>query len=221
MNKYVQAFKNEIYWFIKEKDVIKILSEGKFEVNDDFSKLFPKMNNLLKTSILTKLSINKGIYWLIYWENNDKITGWLCNPPEVNIERKISKAHSILLQTFGGIVEQLHIKESLISNMNSIFSLKAAENGIGAWKEYFNECCKDDNLKPTINLEDLIVTATEANGNLTLYNINTDEIVLFAPDHCFNYVTCYEQCPEYTFYKINGCNNFVDWVEEIANQWLI
>lgn len=56
MNKYVQAFKNEISWFIKEKDVIKILSEGRFEVNDDFSKLFHKMNNLLKTSILTKLS---------------------------------------------------------------------------------------------------------------------------------------------------------------------
>lgn len=74
--------------------------------------------------------------------------------------------------------------------MNSIFSLNAAENGIGAWKEYFNECCEVDNLKQSINLEDLIVTATEANGN-------------------------------FTFYRINRCNNFVDWVEEIANQWLI
>jgi|GEM_PF-5027754 len=29
MNKFLQAFKNEISWFIKEKDDIEILSEGK------------------------------------------------------------------------------------------------------------------------------------------------------------------------------------------------
>ena len=62
--------------------------------------------------------------------------------------------------------------------------------------------------------------AEEANGNLTLCNRNNGEVVLFASDHCFDYVEVYSDCPEYTFYKINHVDGLIDYFELVAQQWL-
>ena len=68
--------------------------------------------------------------------------------------------------------------------------------------------------------EDYQVIAREANGNLTLCHQSSEEVLLFAHDHCFDYVTACDNCPEYTFYRIQNVHNVVDYFEMLAGQWL-
>lgn len=49
---------------------------------------------------------------------------------------------------------------------------------------------------------------------------STFEIILFASDHCFDYIAVYDGCPEYTFYTINNVECLVDYFELVAQQWL-
>ena len=93
--------------------------------------------------------------------------------------------------------------------------------GIGNWKDYFKESCDEEAVFPQIQDEDYILIAEEANGNLTLCNKNNGEIVLFAPDHCFDDVEVYTDCPDYTFYKINNADSLIDYFELVAQQWLM
>src|ERR1700722_8153090 len=62
--------------------------------------------------------------------------------------------------------------------------------------------------------------AREANGNATLCHRVSGQLLMFAPDHCFEHLTELEGCPEYTLYTINGAGTFCDWVNAVALQWL-
>ena len=45
-------------------------------------------------------------------------------------------------------------------------------------------------------------------------------MILFAPDHSFEYVVQMEGCPRYTFYELRGAATLRDWVETVAGQWM-
>lgn len=100
------------------------------------------------------------------------------------------------------------------------------EWGLNYWNDYFMEMCEEDSKTPILkrqgyqfNIDKLFIMAEEANGNLTLCDANSEEIFLFAPDHCFENISVCGDLPEYTFYTIEGGENLVDYVELIAKQW--
>ena len=70
-----------------------------------------------------------------------------------------------------------------------------------------------------VDLEAYYVVAEEANGNATLCHRLDGDILLFAPDHDFDYVTVLEGCPDLSFYRLQGAHTFAHWIDHIAAQW--
>ncbi len=79
---------------------------------------------------------------------------------------------------------------------------------------------EDADLTLPIEPSEYYSIAREANGNATLCHRVSGQVLMFAPDHCFDNLTELEGCPEYTLYRINGAATFRDWVNAIAVQWL-
>jgi hypothetical protein len=61
--------------------------------------------------------------------------------------------------------------------------------------------------------------AREFNGNTTLCHRVTGEVLLFAPDHAFEFVTPLEGCPDFTLYRIEGARDIRGWVDCVSRQW--
>lgn len=168
------------------------------------------------------LQINNQEYKLFSWTNKAGYNcGWL-NKIEKNIKSEIQliAEHKMLLNEIGGIQEPFNQPfPSLCNNQNFIFIETECIKGIGNWDEYYKIRCKENN-KTQLDFKDFICFVQEANGNLTLYDKNSKEVILFAPDHCFHNVRFLKNQPEYTFHKINGIITFVDYVEKLANEWI-
>lgn len=223
MNRYINAFLSDVTWFAKATD-IELIKEEEIIVPYDFTSKFPQMSELLKQAIKLEIVVKKKrkeIYWLICWTKGNIIRGWLCLPPECKIGKRLPKSYQIVLNVFGGIIESfgLNSENNFLLNMDSVLCLKDAMHGIDGWENYYYGCCEQESVTPKIDLKKLIVIAREANGNLTLCDSESEEILLFAHDHNFTNVVIYDNCPEYTFYKIRECSTFQIWLEKIALQW--
>lgn len=219
-NKYIDAFFECVIWQFKKSD-INMIEEEEISCSDLFIETFPKLYDLLKKSITFRIVLKDETWFrLLCWENNGSIGGWLCRNCEYT---NTELSHLNLLKTFIGTITESwgfeDIREDLICNMDGVL-IDNITYGIGVWKDYFKESCDEEELVPHIQDEDYILVAEEANGNLTLCNKNSSEIVLFAHDHCFDNVEVYTDCPEYTFYKINNVDCLIDYFELVAQQWL-
>lgn len=220
-NKYIDAFLECVTWQFKKSDIM-IMEKEERNYSDSFIVTFPKLNSLLNKALTFRIVLkNDSCFRLVCWENNDSIGGWLCqNCENTNTEL----LHLNLLKRFiGTIIESWgfdSIRDDLICNMDGVL-IDNVTYGIGNWKDYFKESCDEEEVFPQIQDEDYILVAEEANGNMTLCNKNNGEIVLFAPDHCFDNVEVYTDCPDYTFYKINNVDGLIDYFELVAQQWLM
>jgi hypothetical protein len=126
--------------------------------------------------------------------------------------------HRVLLTSFGGIVERSNEPESWIINHNDVLTEREAQHDatfIRAYAWAFEE--KSGEIP--IHLEQFYSIAVEANRNTTLCHRLSGEIVLFAPDHGFDYVEPFPGCPDYTLYRLVGAPRFCDWVNTVARQW--
>lgn len=83
----------------------------------------------------------------------------------------------------------------------------------------YETCCELFEKEKSIDFKDWLIVAEEANGNTVVCNKNTEELLLFAPDHAFDYVEVYDNCPEDTFYRIKECPTLQSWVEACVLQW--
>ena len=220
-NKYIDAFFQYVTWQFKKSDIM-IMEKEELSYSDLFIATFPKLNRLLNKAIVFRIVLqNNTGFRLVCWENKDSIGGWLCQNCEyINTEL----LHLNLLKThIGTIIESWgfdSIRDDLFCNMDGVL-IDNVTYGIGVWKDYFKESCDDEEVSPQIKDEDHILLTEEAHGNLTLANKNSEEIVIFAPDHCFDNVEVYKDCPDYTFYKINNVDGLIDYFELVAQQWLM
>jgi hypothetical protein len=94
-----------------------------------------------------------------------------------------------------------------------------SSRGIGDYDDYYQTMCDDENCVP-INFSDFVAFAEEANGSLSMYNPCNGNVLLFSHDQNFDYVEFMEEQPQYTFHTFKGIVTFVNYVEEVANQWL-
>lgn len=222
MNIDFETFKNDITWFLKPSDIVEFLDNDlNISLSDKFQETFPNLTNLVQKSRKLNLTINNQEYILFSWTNKDNISfGWL-NKIELDKtnEIEIIEEHELLLKEIGGIQESYNQPEpSLTNNQNFLFIKSECSLGIGGWDNYYEEMCKEEN-KTVIDYKDFICFVQEANGDVTLYDKNTKEVMLFAHDHCFDNVEFLDNQPEYTFHKINGIETFVDYVESLATEW--
>lgn len=223
MNRDLEVFKKEVSWFISQEDNIIINNDNHvIELSNLFKKTFPLLTRLISKARVLNLTINTQPYILFSWTDKEENScGWLNKVEPTNSSKfYLIEEHRLLLNTIGGIQESYNEPyPSLNNNQNFMFIESECSIGIDTWDEYYIELCTDDNIEPS-DWNDCICFAVEANGNLTLYNTKSKEVLLFAHDHCFEDVVCLEGQPEYTFYKIENIDNFTDYIESLADSWL-
>ena len=85
----------------------------------------------------------------------------------------------------------------------------------------YNWMLKDRSSDWPIDLDAHYAICQESNENTTLCHQVTGDVILFAPDHSYSHIEILDDCPPYSLYRIPAAATFVDWVEEIARQWLL
>ena len=191
------------------------------ELPSSVAAVFPTLAHLLARSQVTPVAVDYVPYQLVAWNTSDKQRmGWLCLMPQAGIPNNIHAKHTELLNSFGGIIERFNEPDDTwLLNHNDALTGREASNDASFINDYawaFN----DAGVDLPIRLTDYYSLAREANGNTTLCNRKTGQVLLFAPDHAFDFVVPYDGCPEYTLYRINGVVTLGDWVDTIARQWL-
>jgi hypothetical protein len=194
-----------------------------FRPSKSFELIFPRLTRLLLSATVTRIRTREKYLperWLALFAWSDRLgrrTGWLCEDPfQAHPHVPLHPDHAILLQTFGGITERFNEPASWLQNLNSAFVESDCHRG----SELIPQVISAAPAARKEWLDELTAFAFEANGNTTLYHHRTGQALLFAHDHSFDYVTPLPGFPEYTFYTINGCDAFRDWVETVAEQWL-
>lgn len=211
-------------WFVKPSDQVSfsqtIQGRDFFHLSVGFTNLFPVLSELLWNSRVTELQINHEPYQLLGWtDHQGESFGWLVKPPVTVVDKPLCPEHRTLLARFGGITERWNeTEDSWLCNLNSALTYQEAEEGFQGWESYIEEVCSDEGVSCEIKPIDYIAFAFEANGNLTLYRKADSSVIMIAHDHCFEHITPLEGYPEYTVYTINGCSQFVTWVENVAKQ---
>lgn len=222
MNIDFETFKTDITWFVKPADKVELLDTTlNYCLTDDFQATFPILTNLIQKSRVLNFTINNQQYRLFSWTNKDnKSIGWLNKiESDKTTDIELIDEHELLLKEIGGIQETYNQPEpGLSNNQNFLFIKSECSKGIGGWDDYYEMMCEEEN-KPQIDYKDFICFVQEANGDVTLYDKNTKEVMLFAHDHSFDNVEFLENQPQYTFHKINGIKTFVDYVESLATEW--
>ena len=185
----------------------------------EFTAAFPPMAQLLGKASLSSVEMDGSQYELFAWQQSDgQFSGWLC-PAPASPSSSLFQDHRILLKSFGGIAEYVGAPPNTwIMSHYQVLTLKAAERDARVIKDY--EWAFKGRPIP-IPLDQFYAIAIEANGNTTLCHRLTGEVVLFAPDHAFDYVVPYPGCPEYTLYNVEGARDFRSWVNAVATQWLV
>lgn len=224
------TFKQECSWFIQQTDSIE-LTELKPEYEEHFINTFPILYQLLLKARVTQLTLRKiekkkelvNHYRLYAWDTLDgHRAGWLCKIEANASAIMLLPEHQLLIDNMGGILEsywQEPESDKLTDNQNFLFIKSECELMSKEDRAYYFEICEEEGCQP-IDTKSFLAFAVEANGNSTYYDLQTDNVFLFASDHAFDNITSVEGQPEYTFYTIDNVNNFTDYVELLAKQWL-
>jgi hypothetical protein len=201
-------------------------SKGLFRPSVEFAAAFPRLTELLSRARVTTATVGREPYYLYGWTLPQGAScGWLCPPPGYTGSFRISKDlhahHRLLLSCFGGISERWHEPHTWLLNLNSALIEARSAIGFNGGEDYYLAMCEDAGLRPAVNPREYVSFAFEANGNCTMYHKRTSRVLMFAPDHAFDFVTPLDGCPDYTLYTIDGCPDFRSWVEAVAAQWLV
>jgi hypothetical protein len=158
---------------------------------------------------------------LIAWDSSEADRfGWLCLPPSAKVPENLQEDHSKLLACFGGIVERFNEPEDTwLLNLNDALTEREASHDASFIEDY-KWAFDDAGVTLPIEPSEYYSIAREANGNDTLCHRVSGQVLMFAPDHCFDHLTEMEGCPEYTLYRIKGAASFREWVNAVAVQWL-
>jgi hypothetical protein len=216
------AFTEAVPWFLERNAAVEVSAARKTRtLSPPVATLYPRLAELLAKASITDVSVNGTRYELLGWDSEDgDRLGWLCLPPSVNAPKTLHEDHQKLLTCFGGIVERFKEPEDTwLLNLNDALTEREASHDASFLQDY-KWAFDDAGLALPIEPSEYYSIAREANGNATLCHRVSGEVLMFAPDHCFDHLTELEGCPEYTLYRIKGAVKFQDWVNAVADQWL-
>jgi hypothetical protein len=216
-----ERFKKDLPWFFKPTDKI-ILEEGSLELTHEFQQTFPLLHQLVTTAKVIDLKLNDDTYKFLHWKVSEKGScAWLCKfeAPDVK-DIQLLPEHELLLQNIGGIKEYyMDPEETLINNQNFLFLKSECETALGYANIYYEQVLKAENMK-AMPIDNLVTFVIEANGSPTVYDLNSKQVYFFSHDCGIEYMIPMEGQPNYTFYHIRGVNNFGEYVETLAKQWI-
>lgn len=224
-----EELKNYEDWYFKASDAITFLDDA-MALSDAFQKRFPILSEVIRRARVLNLLINNQKHRLYSWTIGGKSYGWLCIFEDV-AERgtALLAEHQLLLNEMGGIAavnnrEDWHFSDG----QKFLFTGSECSKGIAGWENFYDMVCEDCEISESDKIEhkDFVVFAQAANGDVTLYNPVTKDVLQFNHDGHYTGLDgeyCTEilpQQPEDTFYMIKGVKDFTDFVEMYAEGWL-
>jgi hypothetical protein len=223
VNQQWEEFAKQVPWFPQRGQIAEVGDSqppGSWEsVSADFDLLFPALHRVLRGAFVTPVVVAETRYQLYTWLRRDGAScSWLSPLPSIDPPSSVHPDHQILLRSFGGIVERADEAEWWIMNHNDVLTEGVAQTD-ATFIRHYAWAFEEASVEIPIEMEQFYAIAEEANGNTTLCHRLTGEVVLFAPDHAFDYVEPYPRCPEYSLYRLTGAPRFRDWVDTIARQW--
>jgi hypothetical protein len=184
---------------------------------------FPRLARLLGAAQVTLVTIDGTDHELLTWStpaSGDR-RHWLCPLGTDMPDIAVYPGHRALLRAFGGVCERsIDEPDTWLMNCDDALTSHVATQ-TAAFLADFDWVVEDRSGGWPINLDAYYSICQEANGNTTFCHRVTGDVILFAPDHAFDHVEVLEGCPPYSLYLIPTAATFVDWVEEVARQWLI
>lgn len=218
-----EIFCEDVPWFLSKDAKVSISEESpRFVFSSEVEQQLPLLTKLLQCSSVTRININGVEHDLLSWNSLDGYRmGWLTLAPNrITNKAEIVGLHEQLLACFGGVIERFNEPEQTwLLNTNDFLTIKEASND-AAFIEDYDWAFEDEGVQIPIDPEEFYCVLREVNGNTTICHKKTGRIILFAADHSFDHITPMKGCPEYTLYDITGSENFITWVESIAQQWL-
>lgn len=225
MNKYFQAFKNEISSFNYKNEPIEVFEIDEFNLTNRFKVIFPITTQLINSSKKTGVKFKGKSLILFTWEIGDEISGWMCQFDKPSIQ--LIEEHQILIDNIGGIIESFNGPESIeLDGINYNYTLTLNQDFmfVGSmntdkldWEEFYLEWCEKENSQP-IDLSNSVFFTKEANGAKYFYDRKTKNVKLFSHDNDFRFVESIPNQPK-MMYIIKGVNKFEEFVELVAKQW--
>lgn len=192
----------------------------------EFKEQFPLMTELLEMAKVVEFTIGGNQRFRQYiWVHNDGTTsGWLCCLEHcVPQGRNIIPEHILLSKNVGGIIDywsNSKSKETFIDANTFTFSLVNTFKGIGGFEDDYIRKCEVEEINP-LDIDDFVTFALEKNGCVTAYNYKTKEVFMYLMDGYTSFAfSVAEGHPEYTLHQLHSAKNFVEYVEELASQWL-
>jgi hypothetical protein len=223
LSEHWQQFVADVPWFLGGRSAQAAAAQlpGTWQpVCADFARLFPALTRLLRSSFVTPVVVAGDAYVLYSWRSADsRSRSWLCPPPPHQVPPRVYTAHRVMLQSFGGIVERSNEPErSWLLNHSEVLTSSEAELD-ATFLEAYAWAFEGVPGGIPLDMHAYYSIAREANGNTTLCNRATGEVVLFAPDHAFDHVVPLAGCPEDTLYRIEAASSFTEWIDAISRQW--
>lgn len=215
-------FVESVPWFVKSNSKYIVGDKRKgIDFDNEFISKFSFLSKLLSLADCTSILIDEAEYELFAWTDIEGYRiGWLCPVASKELTDEIFSDHNLLLNNFGGIIERFNEPDGTwLLNMNDALTVRESLNDASFIEDY-RWSFDDEGVEIPIALHDFYSIACEENGNRTLCDRKTGHVLFWAPDHSFDHITVYENCPEFTLYSIDGVFRFGDWVENIAKQWL-
>ena len=217
-----QVFIDSVPWFLQADADVRVSHDNSgLSLPTSVADVYPSLSRLLAQAAITNVSVDDVAYQLFAWDSTDRNRiGWLCFPESQQVPTGLHEDHAELLQSFGGIVERFNEPEDtwLLNHDDALTCSEASHDA--SFLEDYMWAFEDAGLTLPIVPTDYYSIAREANGNTTLCHRLSGQVVLFAPDHSFDFVMPLDGCPDYTLYKIDGIVTIRDWVNAVADQWL-
>lgn len=187
----------------------------------------PYLSALLASSTLTSVSVSGIDYELLAWGPPSSRQGWLCHPPREASPGQVCSVHRNFWSVCGGIVERFGERNSESErqdwwlNQNEILTVAASQISVSEPLEAYSWIWEEAGQKIPIIPEEYYVVAMESNSNLTLVHQESGELILFAPDHAFEGVTSFSECPDCSLFIIDDIPDLASWIENCVLESLL
>jgi hypothetical protein len=210
-------FLAEVPWFLQGDETAVVGSEQAWQRGG--SAGLPELSALLTEARLTPVVAHDTEYELLAWGPPDRRRGWLALPPHEPGSDIVHPTHRDFWRLCGGIVDWFRGPFTWWSNYDDVLTARALRLQPADVLADYAWLWRNADLVMPINPEAYYVAGIEANGNLTLVQRDTGELLLFAPDHAFEGVTPMEGCPPYSLLRINEVPDLGTWIEGSAQAW--